>query len=260
MGFAAAAAVPDGVAIAADSRLRASFRHGPPATMSDTQQKIVRLSDFVAAVIPEPHFLTEDVALNVRSGLQHVSSDIHPTAKLEELQGELPGRFCSAAGVSREQITGMPIKLVGYNDTDRAVKTVVADGFVDFDEKHSTTQHGLDWFGDADIATRLVKGNSALSVEGVPAGPVMEYFIPTALMSLADAVDLAETLVDTTATFAKFVQAVIPPNQEPEPLQINVGGQVQSAVVRSTGFSWVTRPGWVEGRPDIRPNGPPFQG
>jgi hypothetical protein len=225
--------------------------------MSDTQQKIVRLSDFVAAVIPEPHFLTQAVAVNIRSGLQHVSSDIHGTAKLDEVARELPGRFCTAVGVDRSELNLMSLKLVGLSETDRTVKVLSADGFSEPPQQmHSTAQPGIDWFGEGEIATRIIKGNSGISVEGVEAGPQIEFFIPTSVMSITDAVDVAQTLVETTATVAKFVQAVIRPNQDAQPFRIDVGGAVHAAVVRSSGFSWVLRPPWLEESPRLGPSGP----
>lgn len=256
MGFAVAVSVPDGVAIAADSRLQASVREGPPSIMSETQQKIVPLSTFVTALTPDPYLLGPDVAVNARATFERIRPDLPRDAKLDELLDELPGRFLSAAGVNSNQVEGLAVKLIGYSDADRAVKVVGLDGLADPQPLHSTVETGVDWFGFVDIVSRLVKGQTAISVEGLDPAPPIEYLIPTQLMSLSDALSLAETLVQTTTVFGRFVHAVIPPGQAPEPVSIPVGGAVQSAVVRPSGFEWVKRPDWTATREELSPSDP----
>jgi hypothetical protein len=168
----------------------------------------------------------------------------------------LPGRFLSAAGVAAEQVGDLAIKLIGYSDADRAVKVVMLDGLANPSALHSTVETGVDWFGFVDIVSRLVKGQPAITVEGIEPAPPIEYLIPTQLMSLADALALAETLVQTTTVFGRFVHAVIPPGRAPEPISIPVGGTVQSAVVRPAGFEWVRRPDWTTTRDGQSPFDP----
>lgn len=242
MGFAAAVSVPDGVAIATDSRVVAGFRAGPPSVMSDTQQKIVPLSSHVAAIAPEPYFAVEETAINVRSVLEQIRPDLAPDAKLDDALAELPGRFLSAAGVDADAIKELPLKIIGYGEKDRSVQVVLLDGLANPKPMHSTANPGLDWFGFTDVATRLVKGVPAVTFVGTEPAAATEYVIPVQLMSLADALDLAETFIRTTATFGKFVRAIAVEGREPEPIVIDVGGAVQSAVVTPSGFQWVSRP------------------
>lgn len=248
MGFAVAVSVQDGVAIAADSRLQASVREGPPSIMSETQQKIVPLSTYVTALTPDPYLLGPEIAVNARATFERIRPDLPRDAKLDDLVDELPGRFLSAAGVSADQVGDLAVKLIGYSDLDKAVKVVMLDGLADPKALHSTRETGIDWFGFVDIVSRLVKGQTAIGIKGLDPSPPIEYLIPTQLMSLADALALAETLVQTTTVFGRFVHAVIPPGQAPEPISIPVGGAVQSAIVRPGGFEWVRRPDWTTTR------------
>ncbi len=111
---------------------------------------------------------------------------------------------------------------------------------------HSTAMRGIDWFGYTSIATRgLLKGLDE-SLDADERGLGAEFIISTPLMSLNDALDLAETFVQTTATFAKYVRGIQLAHAETaepvvESLALVVGGEVQSAVVRPGGFEWVKR-------------------
>lgn len=242
MGFAAAVSVPDGVAFAADSRLEAGVGEGPPAVMSDTQQKIVPLSPLVAALIPETHVLSPELTLNVRSVLDQLRPDLARDAKLEEIISELPGRFVTAAGIDRERAAAIQLKIIGYSEKERAVQVIKLDGLSNAETLHSTTNPGVDWFGFVDVATRVVRGVSSLAKLDRDAHP--QYLIPTPLMSLEDAIDLAETLVGTTAIIGKFVRAVIVDGKA-QPVSFAVGGMVQSAVLTTSGFRWVSKPQWI---------------
>lgn len=244
MGFAAAVSVPDGVAFASDSRIQAAVQDGPPVVMSDSQQKIVQIAPRVAAVVPEPLFSTSSGHLvNLRSLLQDVSADLPPRCTLEQALDELPGRLASRMDLGHEDKSQAQLRLVGFSDTDRTVKVAILEGLdAEPSYRHTTANPGLDWFGYVDIADRIVNGVSVIGQDGRPE-PSYGYNIPTPLMSLQDAIDLAETLVQTTATFAKFVRLVNPPGgAEPQPWSIPAGGAVQSAVVTRDGFAWVKRP------------------
>lgn len=248
MGFGVAVAVPDGVAVATDSRVVAEVSGGPPAIMSDTQQKIVPLSSHVVVLTIDPYLISGQVIVNTRAVLEQIVPDMPPNAKLEEVMSELPGRFAAAAGHSREELSEITLRVVGYNEDERSVSVVLLNGLASTPElMHSTSNPGLDWFGYIDIATRLVKGNTSVDVPDTEKGPEVELFIPTALMSLDDALDLAETLVNTSATFARVVRGLSVPGSGLQPFQIPVGGPVQSAVVRADGIRWVKQPRWAVG-------------
>lgn len=217
-----------------------------PAQMSDTQQKIVPMGPYVAVLAIDPLHLSEDLQINVRSVLEQIRPDMPPDATLEQILNELPGRFKSAAGVPDDRDSEITLRIVGYSEKERSVKVMLLEGLSSESRPlHSTKVPGLDWFGYVDIASRLVRGVSQLKRDDAP-GPetISEYIVPAALMSLDDALNLAETLVDVTATFGKFVRGVTV-DGEPQFLQIPVGGRIQSAVVRSDGFHWVKEPVWA---------------
>lgn len=243
MGFGVAVSVPDGVAVATDSRVLAGMLGGPEVPMSDTQQKIVPISTNVAVLAIDPYYLDGDVQVNVRSTLEQIRPDIPRSATLEEVLSELPGRFRSAAGVTADSDHEITLRLIGYSQEQRAVRVVNLPGLKDPVEMHSTALPGIDWFGFVDIATRLIKGTSTVVVDGATTGDEIEFLVPVPMMSLDDALDLAETLVETTVTFGKFVKGVGAKGKM-QSLQIPVGGRVQSAVVRPDGFRWVNEPVW----------------
>lgn len=245
MGFAAAVSVPDGVAIAADSRVSAGLGESDPVVMSDTQEKIVPLSQMVAAVLPDPYADASRGVLNLRRLLEQVRPDLPPNAMAEATLNELPGRLASRGGLTDDDCASIHLRLVAYSDEDRAVKVFLLEGLKETPkEMHSTLNPGLDWFGFVEIASRIVNGRSAFVADDVPdQAEGWAFDIPTPLMSLPDAIDLAETLVDTTATFAKYVRALRRPgDQQSHGIAIPVGGPTQTAIVTPTGFEWVRRP------------------
>lgn len=246
--------VPDGVAIATDSRFVAAFQDRE-ATMSDTQQKIVPISTHVAVLTIDPYHLSPDLQVNIRSTLEQIRPDLPPDAKLDEVLEALPGRFRSAAGLSESSNPELPLRFVGYAEDEKAVKVVGMARLGESIPMHSTLNPGLDWFGYIDIASRLVKGISQLPIEGreVETGVPVEYVVPTPLMSLDDALSLAETLVDVTATFGKYVRGIAIADEH-RFLEIPVGGPVQSAVVRPDGFHWTREPVWPVRPPQPSPS------
>lgn len=232
--------------MATDSRLIGGVQGGPRSVMSETQQKIVPLTKYVAALTIDPYFEVNRALVNIRSTLEQIRPDFHHEGSVDEVLKQLPGRFSGQANLPLESFENMPLRVVGYSKRDRAVNVFQLRGLQVDRKTHSTFQPGVDWFGFTDIATRLVHGNTNLAKEfGIDPGQPIEYRIPTLVMSINDAIDLAEMLVHTTATFGKFVQAFGPPGEEARPVPIEVGGPVQSAVITPAGFSWVRTPNWA---------------
>ncbi len=224
--------------------------------MSETQQKIVQLTPHVIALTIDPYQNVGNDLINVRSVLEQTRLDLQPSAKLEDVLDQLPGLFMSRVGRDTGAYDDVQLRFVGYSDEDRVVKVMLMAGLNGPpQELHSTINTGIDWFGFADIATRLVKGHTRL-VPPDQRGSEVEFLIPTAMMSIRDALDLAETLVRTTSTFGRFVRGILSDGRATAQ-QIPVGGEVQLAVVRQQGVEWVRRPAWSGQLTDRHPGDPP---
>ena len=111
-------------------------------------------------------------------------------------------------------------------------------------------EFGVDWFGQNDTITRLIKGaDPRLAVAlaerlKMPSEEIwrllsqFEYRVALEGMPLQDAIDLAVYLVETTIGRHRFVMGA--------PF---CGGEIDVAVITPQGFTWVSRKVWHAGRP-----------
>ena len=252
MGFIAAVAVPDGIAVASDGRAVAGVGEGaPPTVVSETQQKIVQLAKQVAALIPEPYVIAQGKPHSLRSALEAVRLDLEPSATVDSVAQELPGRLKGLMPALAEDDvrSTLQLKIAGLRD-DKSVGIIHLDA-LEANElgAHSTRDPGLNWYGFGDVATRIVLGHPQTMPIGLDVGPTVQYHIPTLLMSLGDAVSLAEALVEVSATFARYVIALETPDQPDEPaahFTMPIGGHIHSATLTRDAFRWVQEPVLLE--------------
>lgn len=223
--------VPEGLVMAADSRLTLEFQLPQPGTTpkhhsvpsSDSTYKVflaahhIGISTYGAASIGTTPIAPLVEALVVK--------EFEPAAKPpEEIAKALLSHF--------RAFTSPPAScffhVAGYKDTDQQVFVVDVKG--NTATRTNTSGPGAVWGGEADVLSRLLSKVGALDQTGKLVNELQSFGVAFQHFTLQDAIDFAVYAIRATADTMRF-------QLRPQ----TVGGPIDALVIRPDGARWLRR-------------------
>jgi hypothetical protein len=266
MTIVVAAASPDGIVLAADSRTTISdgARH---RISSDSADKVFELTERFGVATYGIAFIGSRTINGLMD--EFVASSDDEWADVETFAHALGdffnGRFVAEYG-DIDTSEGWPLGfiVVGYDSAGIGhAWEISVPGPTVTDTTLNTTEGGTLWRGQTDVIGRLIKGVdwNTLEAAGVKldddarkALGQLEYILLHPI-TLQDAVDMAAFLVRTTIEMQRFSDGTpFSPGLIP-----GCGGETQMLAVTRSGVEWVAkrwilqpgRPGYAEGSPSM---------
>jgi 20S proteasome alpha/beta subunit len=251
-----AAALSDGLILAADSRLTVQFAAGIQPSYkvaSDSANKVFSVGRVGIATYGDAFILGRSIESFVTEYKTKAKSgdDVHETAK-----GfiEYFGKYYDQEVTTNKTLPALGFIFAGYDKSGigRIVESSFPGKRTPTDLSQNThDQQGLVWRGQTDVIVRLIKGydpalGSAAALqklsdpdkqELVKDIGQFEYYIPYNYLPLQDGIDLALSLVQTTVDVQRFSFGRMGhPGDIP-----GVGGTVDVLTITPSETSWVKR-------------------
>ncbi len=237
-----AVSTPEGIAVAADSRLNRVTASGDHQVVSDRQTKLIDVAGrYLVALGGKSHLGDRPAWMTTREVAEALADK-----PVEEFARGLAGELSK---IYRERVRGASepnVRLIvaGYEgDTGRVFEVLVPDQQVT--PLSSTRRPRMTWTGDTAIADRLILGIDRRvldlprwSEEDRKVLREREYLLSTGDMPVAEAVDLATSTIETCIRMARFFRGTA---REPEVFHPTIGGPIDAAVVTPEGVHWVQR-------------------
>lgn len=249
-----AVAVPEGVAVGADSRMTYGNPRGWPRTASDYGYKVFELTDRVAAATfgwayinrKNISSLIEEFKLGpVASTKARFEDEVVPLMAdffQQQYDQHIAAKYDApvAAGT-----TAFGFVVAGYaspnqNSVAKLTELLLPGKIIR--QRNTNGGPGAAWAGQYDVVSRLIKGWDPITYGQVPgaAQPILdkgEYLVRFQNMTLQDAVDFVVFLIRTTIDMQRFSDGtLVSPGALP-----GVGGPIDIAVVTPYAFKWVQR-------------------
>jgi hypothetical protein len=253
MTLAVAVAVPEGLALGADSRMTYGNPRGWPRTASDYGFKVFEVTNRVAAATFGWAYLN---GKNMSSLIEELKISVLVQKKLTlvddvvpEMLGFFQQQYDSHVKAGRDKPVqdgnhAFGFLVAGY---DKQNVGKLFDAFVPgvANLRWTTDSPGAIWQGQYDPVTRLIKGwDPRLDLSQLPKDLRQkleqgEYIILFQNMTLQDAVDFVIFLIRTTIDMHRFSDGI---RSAPGDLP-GVGGAIDIAVVTPREFRWIQRKG-----------------
>lgn len=252
-----AIALSEGLVLAADSRLTIQFTQTSPnyKIASDNTNKVFSVENFAIATFGEMFLDGRSLAAHVAEFhfklVKDSKRDIDQFSKeFADYIGAVYDRHGAATNNSKP-IVGFILEGYDSNGTGKIVEISLPSVRTPVLCYNTRDNHGALWRGHTDVISRLVKGwDSRIVTLPALAGLTedakkgfaaqlqgLEYFIPWQYLMLQDGIDLALSLVRTTADMQRFAFGITAaPGDLP-----SVGGRVDALAITPSGLVWVNR-------------------
>jgi 20S proteasome alpha/beta subunit len=222
--------VPEGVVMAADSRLTIECQFTPPGC--PTKQLSLPSSDSTYEV-----FLTNNGIGITACGTASVSNTPVGAILDKMIVGELKSSPVTPQGVADALLAhffalpgppGVRFHVAGYHDTDQQVFNVdVSRNAVN---RVNNSGPGASWGGEADTLSRLLTRVAALDAQGAKQNEHPHFGVAFQHFTLQDAIDFAVYAIRTTSDTMRF-------QLRPQ----TVGGPIDVLVIRPGEARWLSR-------------------
>jgi hypothetical protein len=252
-----AAALSDGMILAADSRLTVQFPAGIQPSYkvaSDSANKLFSIGHIGIATYGDAFILgrsLESYVSEYQTKKPKGDDDVHDLAKGFV---EYFGKYYDQEVTTNKTLPVLGFIFVGYDKggVGRIVESTFPGKRTPTDLSQNThDQQGLVWRGQTDVIVRLIKGydpalGAAASLQKLPDPDKQElvkdigqfeYYIPYNYLPLQDGIDLALSLVQTTVDVQRFSFGRMGhPGDIP-----GVGGTVDVLTITPNEVTWVKR-------------------
>ena len=252
MTLAVGVATPDGVVIAADSRTSNNVR-----VITDFTHKVFQVGGCAVGTAGLAFVEGKNISgkvIEFRTALAEVSDPSEVAARLSDHFGpKVDAEITTAAGqIDASKGDVLTFLVGGYHAGFGSIYEVGLPSRTIQCAADSSKNPGALWRGQWEVFQRLVNGIDGLKltelVQGDPAKQAalsllqpdlehLKYFIPWAALNLQDAIDFARLAIRTTIDIQRLTHGYQDkPFVAPVP---GVGGPIEIAAVKPTGFQWV---------------------
>ena len=230
MSLAVTVYVPEGLVMAADSRLTLNFQLSQPA--GPTKHHSVPSSDSTYKVFLTPHGVGIAQFGDASVGTTPVAAVVETLVAKEFAHASKPPDEVAAALLQHFRTLAGPPKtkfhVAGYRDAEQQVFEV--DVFGETTKQINTSGPGAAWGGEADTLSRLLARVGTLDSEGKFVAELPSFAVAFRHFTLQDAIDFAVYAIRTTADTMRF-------QLRPQ----TVGGPVDALIIRPGEARWLRR-------------------